>query len=371
MEVTMLRGSARVMAWVMTALRTSVGPAGIAMAAALLLSGQSGAPALADDGGEQDDGVIRGEDVGPGVDEAPNSGVATQYDLELLMKEVCNPRTPFGGSPVEQIQFVAGFGELTPVQRDKAVPELLALLQNTTRVSSEGLDSGGVLAVRDRANAALARVSRVFLGRFPPRRAGEAPSAEEQASDAKACEELISRWKEWWKESRALDAAGLAKLASKLRGRLLESKDEELFWVNVTFALMGQDPAPIAQVAERVRAADMAKAEEVETALQVYWQLCQLPSAPPESALVLVDFIKKHNRPVRCGPNQVSLGALQMAAMALVELAAVHDEEYLQVSIAPEAIKRWEDAIKAKARAKAVKGESAPQARGAAGAKGK
>jgi hypothetical protein len=297
-------------------------------------------------------------------------------DLDLLMKAASDPKTPLSVNLVEQLRQTSNFARLPFEKKNQAVPELLGLLKNETPISAgDAPASLPVPQIRHRANAALATIAAVCFGQFPLRKAGEQLTAEQQAADAKAAEQLVALWNDWWQQAKDLDEAARKELSKKLRAGRLDAKDEQLLWVNVRFCLDEQDAAALPILREKLKDLNIRRTSAVET-VSAYGSLCQAPGAPADAGLALVELVRKNNNPEVCRDMNAFM-VLRMATVFLRRAAGTGLTPYLEAKeieveeggekrtvtvhmITEEAIKGWEEAIKAKAGGAAPKPADKP-----------
>jgi len=279
-----------------------------------------------------------------------------------------DPKAPVAAKVTAQLSDVAVFAKLSPEQQNKAVPELLLLLKNETPITPEGQAPAWGVQIRHRAAAALTRIAAVCPGQFPTVKPDESADVAAPEQGRKESDRLVAWWNAWWKTGKDLDDAGRKDAARKLRSGLLNTKDEELFWVNVQFCQEDQDPAPLPRLGELLKAIDLKQRAAANRVISAYGNLCSAPGAPADAGLLLVDFLRKNNTVDNCSDGMAFM-TLRSATTYLRRITGSPLTNYLEVKeieyeqngekatrtvhmITEEAIKSWEDAIKAKASGK-------------------
>lgn len=282
--------------------------------------------------------------------------------FEQLMRSVADSQAPLAADVREQLVALRPFADLSPADQDRAMPELLTLLEVTAALPAA--KDSPVLQVRHRANVALAQVARVYFGQFPARPAETALTDEEKAADQKASKDLVRHWQDWWKEAKGLDAAGRVAAAKRLRTPLYDSTDDRVFWTNVRFAVDQQDTGPMPQLTRRLKKRGEHSAEATRAAIDAYGLLCEgSRDVPPETGLALVEFLKEVNTPETANDPDRQWW-LRAAAIHLRRITGITGA-YLEARetqigqgetrqtvtvhmVSEEAIKAWESAIRAR-----------------------
>jgi len=307
----------------------------------------------------------------PDGNDAAEAPAGPAVDLDVLMKVVSDPKSPIRLRWPEQLAQVNDFRRLTVEQQNRAVPELLDLLDSRTPLPY-GLVLPDVrpLEIRHRANTALTRIAGVYFGQFPGGGPVGDDTPERRAEDKKASADLVARWTAWWRDVKDLDGAGRKAAADRLRRELLANDDTEVANNNLTLISAQPDLADIDVLAELAGRLGPERTPFADRVVQVFACLCAKPEAPVPARFALLDLITAINTPTveSRRPGGLSVCANIMLAITGVRasyemVTVVKDEETRKETrvrlVTKATIDAWREALAKQAKeAKAEKAKA-------------